>query len=77
MYTCISMCSTAFYKYTFIQGFVGVLDTQAAVYVWDQCFLQLWENKVLEDMCLCLLMLLRYKFMAAKDYSDMKKVGVQ
>lgn len=56
-----------------LQGFVSVLDTQAAVYVWDQCFMQRWNGRVVEDFCLALVFLLRDKFLATTDYSSMKE----
>ena len=56
------------------QGFVGVLDTQAAIFVWDQFFLQKWSVRPIEDTCLALLLLLRQRFMAADDFASMKKV---
>ena len=54
---------------------MGVLDSQAAILVWDQCFLQMWNASVLEDTCLALLLLLRHKFMAARNYADMREVS--
>lgn len=56
------------------EGFVGVLDTQAAIYAWDQMFMQKWTMKSAEDFCVALLFLLREKFMSTVDYSSMKKV---
>lgn len=53
---------------------MGVLDTQAAIFVWDQCFLQKWNPQVLEDTCLAILLLLKHKFMAARNYKEMKQV---
>lgn len=59
-----------------MQGFVGVLDTQAALFVWDQLFMQLWNSRIMVNTCLVLLLLLRPKFMAARDYSAMRKVSL-
>lgn len=58
------------------QGFVSVLDTPAVMYIWDQCFMQGWAPSVLKHFSLALLELLREKFMKARDYSQMKEVGV-
>ncbi len=59
---------------SYFQAFVSVLDDQAALYVWDQCFMQRWNPTVLEDCCLSLLLLLEHKFLAARDYTEMKMV---
>ncbi|XP_013392664.1 uncharacterized protein LOC106160570 [Lingula anatina] len=56
------------------EGFVSVLDTQAVLLIWDQCFMQGWGSSVLHDVCLALLLLLKHKFMEATDYHSMKKV---
>ena len=53
---------------------MGVLDSQAAIYVWDQNFLQFWALRVMEDFALALLLLMRHKFMNAKNYNDAKEV---
>lgn len=58
------------------QGFVSVLDTPAVMYIWDQCFMQGWAPSVLKHFSLALLELLREKFMKARDYSQMKEVGI-
>lgn len=57
------------------QGFVGVLDTQAVVFVWDQFFMQKWAGQPIEDVCLALLLLLRYLFMQARNYKEMRDVS--
>ena len=57
-----------------LKGFVSILDTQAAIFVWDQLFMQFWNSSVMEDFCLALLFLLKDKFMGTNDYSDMKQV---
>ncbi|KAL5015854.1 hypothetical protein ScPMuIL_005443 [Solemya velum] len=56
------------------EGFVSVLDSPGVMYVWDQCFMQGWNSSVLSNFCLAVLELLRYKFMEATDYLDMKEV---
>lgn len=57
-----------------VQAFVSVLDIETVIYVWDQCFMQRWKSTVLEDFCLAILLLLRTRFMLAKDYSGAKRV---
>ncbi|XP_072164498.1 uncharacterized protein [Diadema setosum] len=57
------------------EGFVGVCDTLAVLYIWDQCFMNGWSHEVLRDLCLALLMLLRKNFMQqAQDYHGMKQI---
>ncbi|KAK7475022.1 hypothetical protein BaRGS_00033703 [Batillaria attramentaria] len=56
------------------EGFVSVVDTPAVMYIWDQCFLQSWSHSVLQNVCLALLQLLRYRFMEARNYVEMKEV---
>lgn len=56
------------------EGFVSILDAPSVMYIWDQCFLQNWHSSVLENFCVAILELLRHKFMAARDYQDMKEV---
>ncbi|XP_071497503.1 uncharacterized protein [Diadema antillarum] len=57
------------------EGFVGVCDTLAVLYMWDQCFMNGWSHEVLRDLCLALLMLLRENFMQqAQDYHVMKQI---
>ena len=53
---------------------MSVLDTQAVLYVWDQCFISDWNKQVLEDVCVALVLLLRRDFMEATDYHQMKQV---
>ncbi|XP_038059084.1 uncharacterized protein LOC119730318 [Patiria miniata] len=56
------------------EGFVGVLNSPAVMYIWDQCFIERWDRQVLEDACLALLLLLKEKFMKAIDYHQMRQV---
>ncbi|KAL8583033.1 hypothetical protein ACOMHN_051197 [Nucella lapillus] len=56
------------------EGFVSVLDTPGVMYVWDQCFMQCWQNSVLQNICLALLELSRHRFMEARNYIEMKEV---
>ncbi len=57
------------------QGFVGVLDTWAVLWAWDQFFMQKWQPRPMEDLCLALLELLRFYFLDATNYSQMKHVS--
>lgn len=64
-----------FYIYKWIrEGFVSVLDTAAMWWLWDQCFLQNWNPKVLCDVSVALIFLLRPYFMDANDNPQMEKV---
>jgi hypothetical protein len=51
-----------------------MLDTQAAIFIWDQCFLQLWRRNAMENTALALLLLLKERFMDCGNYSEMKQV---
>ncbi|CAH1801454.1 unnamed protein product [Owenia fusiformis] len=59
------------------EGFVGILDIQAAIIVWDQCIMQKWNPKVLQDFAIALLMLLRVYFIEATDYPKMRKIFLE
>ncbi|XP_070571516.1 uncharacterized protein [Ptychodera flava] len=59
------------------EGFVGILDGQAVLYVWDQLFMNGWKHDILEDFCFALLLLLKDAFHQANDYHQMKQVFLQ
>ncbi|XP_006811802.2 LOW QUALITY PROTEIN: uncharacterized protein LOC100376246 [Saccoglossus kowalevskii] len=59
------------------EGFVGVLDGQAVLYVWDQCFMNKWKHEVIENVCLAIILLLREMFLETTDYHEMKQVFLQ
>ncbi|XP_071849933.1 uncharacterized protein [Apostichopus japonicus] len=55
--------------------FVNVLSRPAVMFVWDQLFLSSWASGVFEDICLCLILLLRQKLLEeTKDYQTLMKV---
>ncbi|XP_069040492.1 uncharacterized protein [Lepisosteus oculatus] len=56
------------------EGFMSVLDLPAVLLVWDQLFMENWSRKVMEDVCLVVLMLLKDPLMAADDYQSMREV---
>ncbi|GFO41253.1 hypothetical protein PoB_006775800 [Plakobranchus ocellatus] len=56
------------------EGFVSVLDTPGVMYVWDQLFMQQWQQSAIVNVCLSLMELLRHCFMEAYDYVTMKEV---
>lgn len=56
------------------EGFVSVLDTPGVMYVWDQLFMQQWQQSAIVNVCLSLMELLRHRFMEAFDYITMKEV---
>ncbi|GAB1599062.1 hypothetical protein Ahia01_000183400 [Argonauta hians] len=58
------------------EAFVGKLDLAALLWVWDQLFLQQWNQQIFHDICLVLLVLLRRHFFIASDYLQMKQIFV-
>ncbi|XP_077995576.1 uncharacterized protein LOC144449044 [Glandiceps talaboti] len=56
------------------EGFVGVLDGQAVLFLWDQLFMNGWNQEIMEDFCFALLLLLKDAFLQANDYHQMKQV---
>ncbi|KAK3710497.1 hypothetical protein RRG08_021313 [Elysia crispata] len=56
------------------EGFVSVLDTPGVMYVWDQLFMQQWQQSAIVNVCLTLMELLRHRFMEAYNYVTMKEV---
>ncbi|KAJ8313049.1 hypothetical protein KUTeg_010422 [Tegillarca granosa] len=55
------------------KGFVSVLDTPSVIFIWDQCFMQMWRPSVLRHFALAMLELLRGNFMLEEDYLGMRR----
>ncbi|XP_067125121.1 uncharacterized protein [Centruroides vittatus] len=60
-----------------IEGFVSVLKPLAAMFVWDQLFLDEWNEKSLQHVCFVLLGLLKPWFFIAKDYGGVREVFIK
>ncbi|XP_074930016.1 uncharacterized protein LOC116827409 isoform X1 [Chelonoidis abingdonii] len=56
------------------EGFVIILDFPAVLLIWDQLYMQDWNQKVMENFCLSILMLLKDSLMAANDYPAIREV---
>ncbi|XP_050784765.1 uncharacterized protein LOC127037293 [Gopherus flavomarginatus] len=56
------------------EGFVSILDFPAVFLIWDQLYMQDWNQKVMENFCLSILMLLKDSLMAANDYPAIREV---
>ncbi|CAM4571813.1 unnamed protein product [Lepidochelys kempii] len=56
------------------EGFVSILDFPAVLLIWDQMYIQDWNQKVMENFCLSILMLLKDSLMAANDYPAIREV---
>ncbi|CAM5104546.1 unnamed protein product, partial [Natator depressus] len=56
------------------EGFVSILDFPAVLLIWDQMYMQDWNQKVMENFCLSILMLLKDSLMAANDYPAIREV---
>lgn len=56
------------------QGFSGVLNKNSLLYVWDQLFMALWGSYDYELITKSILYLLRYQFLKANDYEQMRRV---
>ncbi|GFY75812.1 uncharacterized protein TNIN_416702 [Trichonephila inaurata madagascariensis] len=58
-------------------GFAAILKSNLLFFIWDQLLLNKWENKILQDICLTLLGLLKPWFMVAKNQNDIHKVFME
>ncbi|CAF1615883.1 unnamed protein product, partial [Adineta ricciae] len=54
--------------------FVGILNSNSVLYLWDQFFMVKWELNYIEHACRAILYLLRDNFMCAENYEEMRKV---
>jgi len=57
--------------------FFGILNSNAALYLWDQFFMIKWNTKYIEHATKAILYLLRDRFMYATDYDEMRKVFLE
>jgi hypothetical protein len=57
--------------------FFGILNSNAALYLWDQFFMIKWNNQYIEHGTKAILYLLRDRFMYATDYDLMRKVFLE
>lgn len=57
--------------------FVGSLNSNSALYLWDQFFMIKWNNQYIEHAAKAILYLLRDRFMYATDYDQMRKVFLE
>ena len=55
--------------------FVGIVNCNAVLYLWDQFFMMKWNTLYIEHATKAILYLLRDQFMAATDYDQMRKVS--
>ncbi|XP_035220791.1 uncharacterized protein LOC118193761 isoform X2 [Stegodyphus dumicola] len=70
--------SITFYLNKWItDAFSSVLKANCLFLVWDQLFLNKWENKIFQDVCLSLMGLLKPWFMLSKSKSDIEKVFLE
>src|SRR5690349_381149 len=54
--------------------FVGILNSNAVFYLWDQFFMTKWDIDYIEYATKGILYLLRHRFMSAIDYNEMRKI---
>jgi hypothetical protein len=57
--------------------FFGILNSNAALYLWDQFFMIKWNNQYIEHATKAIFYLLRDRFMYATDYDQMRKVFLE
>ncbi|UJR14936.1 hypothetical protein I4U23_001918 [Adineta vaga] len=57
--------------------FFGILNSNAALYLWDQFFMIKWNTQYIEHATKAVLYLLRDRFMYATDYDEMRKVFLE
>lgn len=58
-----------------MQMFVGIVNCNAVLYLWDQLFMMKWNPLYIEHATKAVLYLLRDRFMSATDYEQMRKVS--
>lgn len=56
------------------QMFIGILNSNAILYIWDQFFLHQWDINILEIATKIIFFLLRSHFLRANDYEQMRHV---
>ncbi|CAM2104105.1 unnamed protein product [Caretta caretta] len=56
------------------EGFVSIVDFPAVLLIWDQMYMQDWNQKVMENFCLSILMLLKDSLMTANDYPAIREL---
>ncbi|CAM2720415.1 unnamed protein product [Rotaria socialis] len=56
------------------QMFVGILNSNAVLYLWDQFFMITWDTVYIKHAAKAILYLLRDRLMYATDYNDMRKM---
>ncbi|CAF0990782.1 unnamed protein product [Rotaria sordida] len=56
------------------QMFVGILNCNSVLYLWDQFFMIKWNRIYIKYAIKAILYLLRNRFMYAIDYNDMRKI---
>lgn len=54
--------------------FVGILNSNAVLYLWDQFFMMKWNIMFIKHATKAILYLLRDRMMYATDYNDMRKI---
>ncbi|CAF1438227.1 unnamed protein product [Adineta steineri] len=57
--------------------FFGILNSNCALYLWDQFFMIKWNTQYIEHATKAVLYLLRDRFMYATDYDEMRKVFLE
>ncbi|GFT71401.1 uncharacterized protein NPIL_555141 [Nephila pilipes] len=58
-------------------GFAAILKPNLLFFIWDQLLLNKWENKILQDISLTLLGLLKPWFMVAKNQNDISRIFLE
>lgn len=67
-------CGVLYTHCVLLQMFVGVLDSAAVLYVWDQLFLTGWSERTLENVCLVLIQLLSHRLLEAASCTQLAQV---
>lgn len=58
------------------EAFVGILNTNALLFVWDQLFFNDWSSRVIRDTCLAIIFLLKTRFTKAKNYFSVREIFI-
>ncbi|CAF3505876.1 unnamed protein product [Adineta steineri] len=57
--------------------FVGILNSNAVLYLWDQFFMVKWNTTYIEHATKAILYLLRDKFLCTTDYEEIRQVFLE
>lgn len=58
------------------EAFAGILSANALLFVWDQLFFNEWNSRIVRDVCLAIVFLLKSRFFNAKNYFGVREIFI-